>query len=75
MTRQRASAAETKRRKAAVDAHVATHGWICPGTRTVPPHPSHDLTADHLLPIAYGGLESGPLVVRCRGCNTRRRFE
>ncbi len=73
MTRKRASAWETKRRKAVVDAWRAEHGNVCPGWGRQGPHPSSDLTADHVFPIAYGGLEEGPLVVRCRGCNTRRR--
>jgi 5-methylcytosine-specific restriction enzyme A len=74
VTRKRASAAETKRRKAVVDAWRAEHGNVCPGYGRQPAHPSQDLTADHILPVAYGGPESGPLSVRCRGCNTRRRF-
>ncbi len=62
---------EINRRRAAVKAHVAKHGWNCPGYR-VPPHPSRDLTADHIDEIATGGRPDGPLQVRCRACNSRK---
>jgi 5-methylcytosine-specific restriction protein A len=68
--------AERQRRRAAVEAHVAQHGLWCPGWG-IGPHAVRrfsDLSADHIYPIAYGGLESGPLQVLCLGCNTRRRF-
>jgi hypothetical protein len=31
----------------------------------------HDLTCDHLIPVTKGGA-GGPIVVRCRSCNSRR---
>jgi hypothetical protein len=37
------------------------------------PHPSRNLTADHRLPVAAGGHESGPLDVLCRSCNGRKQ--
>jgi 5-methylcytosine-specific restriction endonuclease McrA len=33
---------------------------------------THDLTADHLTPLALGGDPLGPLLVLCRRCNSRR---
>jgi len=68
---KRPSAAEVRRRKATVDAWIASNGPMCPGWARSP-HLSRDLTADHVIPRFYGG-EDGPLVVRCRSCNTRRR--
>lgn len=61
---------ERKRRQSAVTAWVARNGWICPGWQR-PAHPSHDLTADHLVPVARGGAD-GPLRVLCRSCNSSR---
>jgi 5-methylcytosine-specific restriction endonuclease McrA len=31
-----------------------------------------DLTADHVVPVAAGGPEDGPLTVLCRGCNSAK---
>lgn len=64
------SHAERKRRAQAVADWIAAHGPLCPGFRR-PPHPSHDLTADHVVPQSLGGLD-GPLQVLCRRCNTAR---
>lgn len=64
------SNAERKRRQAVLAAWIAEHGYICPGFGR-PPHPSRDLTADHVLPQSLGGV-NGPLRVLCRRCNTRR---
>jgi hypothetical protein len=64
---------EKQRRKAVVDAWIKVHGYVCPGWGRVAPHPSFDLTADHVFPLGYGGREDGALAVRCRGCNARRR--
>lgn len=63
--------AEQQRRKAAVDAHIQQHGYVCPGWDR-PPHPVHPpniLTADHVSPVARGGAGDGPLHVLCRVCN------
>lgn len=60
--------AERLRRAAAVHAHLDRWGYICPGWQR-PAHPAHDLTADHVLPVAAGGREDGPLTVLCRSCN------
>lgn len=58
--------AETARRAHAVAAHVAAHGWWCPGDGPDhPPHPSRDLTAHHVT-----GPGHGPLRVLCRSRNS-----
>lgn len=62
---------EQHRRATAVQAHVAAHGYWCPGWRT-PPHPSQDLTADHPVEVARGGAETQPLETLCRSCNGRK---
>lgn len=49
-----------QRSRQAVAAHVAAHGWNCPGWGT-PPHPSRDLTLDHQVGVL------------CRECNARKR--
>lgn len=52
---------------------VAEHGWWCPGVEGRPPHPSRDLTGDHIIPVAEGGTHDRTnLRVLCRGCNTSR---
>ncbi len=51
---------------------VRENGWTCPGIG-VPAHESHDLVADHLVPVSAGGenvIENYRCV--CRGCNSRR---
>lgn len=56
-----------------LQAHVATVGWWCPGTAQHEPHPSQDLTVDHVVPLADGGaLVGGALRVLCRAENSRR---
>jgi 5-methylcytosine-specific restriction protein A len=62
--------AERRRMATTVASHRAAHGDWCPGWEC-PPHPAADLTADHVVPIAHGGL-GGPLTVLCRSCNSRR---
>jgi 5-methylcytosine-specific restriction endonuclease McrA len=59
------------RRKAVVRMHVRTHGYVCPGYG-VEPHPSHDLTADHVVPVYVDTHGSGTLSVLCRSCNSRK---
>jgi 5-methylcytosine-specific restriction protein A len=66
------TAAERTRRAAAVAEHRANYGDVCPGWQR-PPHPARDLTADHVLPVAAGGAEHGPLSVLCRKCNSAKR--
>lgn len=62
--------AERERMRRAVSDHIAAFGYWCPGWQR-PPHPSTDLTADHLLPRAEGG-NGTDLAVLCRPCNSRR---
>src|SRR5689334_13354128 len=67
--------AERMRRKAAVDKHRRIHGEVCPGWGR-PTHgtgPANPLTADHVLAVARGGREDGPLQVLCRACNSAKR--
>jgi len=66
--------AETKRRREAVAAHRAAVGDWCPGVPELgrPAHPSARLQADHVVEVAAGGPEAGPLVVRCGPCNSAR---
>ena len=72
---ERKSAAETRRRRAAVAEHRLRWGDWCPGYSERPGRPAHpaaDLTADHAGMVGLGHPESGPLVVRCRSCNSAR---
>jgi 5-methylcytosine-specific restriction enzyme A len=66
--------AEIERRRRAVADHRAEVGDWCPGVPELGrgAHPAASLTADHLVEVAAGGLESGPLVVRCGSCNSAR---
>jgi hypothetical protein len=63
---------ETERRRRAVASHRAEVGDWCPGLEDHPAHPCADLVADHVIEVAIGGLETGPLRVLCRGENSRR---
>ena len=63
---------ETERRRRLLADHRAQVGDWCPGLEDHPAHPSADLVADHVVEVAAGGAEDGPLVVRCRSCNTAR---
>ena len=65
------SYAERMRRKRTVDQHRAEFGDVCPGYQRGP-HPSSDLTADHVVSVAAGGHDNGPLAVLCRSCNSRK---
>ena len=65
---------EIQRRRRAVAYWRATVGDWCPGVPELDrgAHPAANLTADHVIEVAAGGLESGPLVVRCGPCNTAK---
>jgi len=63
---------ETERRRRLVADHRAEVGDWCPGLEDHPAHPSADLVADHVVEVAIGGLETGPLRVLCRAENSRR---
>jgi hypothetical protein len=69
---ERRTYSKTERRRRLVADHRATVGDWCPGLGDHPAHPSADLTADHVVEVAAGGLESGPLRVLCRSENSRR---
>jgi 5-methylcytosine-specific restriction protein A len=59
--------------KQVVIEHRARHGGWCPGYG-VPDHRTHDLTIDHIIPLAHGGThDRANLRVLCRGCNARKR--
>ena len=64
--------AERARRATTVRDWIRSHGHVCPGWRC-DPHESHDLTADHVVPVAAGGDEAGELAVLCRVCNGRKQ--
>jgi hypothetical protein len=59
-------------RGAAVDAHVAKHGWVCLGDDQHARHETRDLVADDPLPIALGGDPMQQLVVMCRSANSSK---
>lgn len=64
-----------KQARAAVQAWIVDHGWLCPGYGRAPHVVSEgDLTGDHAVPLAAGG-DPLPVVipVLCRGCNARKR--
>jgi 5-methylcytosine-specific restriction protein A len=53
--------------------HRQSYGEQCPGYG-VAPHPSSDLTVDHIIPKAVGGTDDRTnLRVLCRRCNSRKR--
>ena len=59
-------------------AHVGRHGWQCPGLDGEhPPHPSTDLTIDHVVPLRDGGelLDVENLRILCRRANSARRSD
>jgi 5-methylcytosine-specific restriction protein A len=65
-------ARERERRRRVVADHRAIVGDWCPGWERRPAHPSADLTADHVVEVGRGADPRGPLVVRCRSCNSAR---
>jgi len=68
------TSAERRRRKQVVDAWRARYGERCPGWGE-PAHgtdPTNPLTADHVVAVALGASEDGPLSVLCRRCNGRK---
>lgn len=50
------------------------NGWVCPGWRR-DGHPSRELTADHVDPIALGGPQGGALAVLCKSCNSAKQAQ
>ncbi len=70
-TAQGRNSHEQRRRARTVRAWRRQHGDLCPGWRRAP-HPSSDLTADHLQAVATTADQTGPLQVLCRGCNSAK---
>ena len=64
--------AQRKYRKNAVEAYKKIYGNVCQGYRRQP-HPSNDLTADHIIATANGGDEFGQLQIYCRSCNSSKQ--
>lgn len=62
---------EQRRRARTVREWRHQHGDWCPGWRR-PPHPSSDLTADHLHSVATTGDQTSALQVLCRRCNAAK---
>ena len=62
---------ETERRRRVVAEHRATIGDWSPASPATPPTPRRPV-ADHVVEVAAGGLESGPLRILCRSENSRR---
>lgn len=59
-------------RAAVLAQHRALYGDMCPGYQRAP-HPSSDLTVDHITPKAAGGSDdSTNLAVLCRSCNASK---
>lgn len=64
-------------RKRMLGEWVRLNGWTCPGLPELrhQPHPSTDLTLDHILELSRGGslLDRGNLRVACRSINDVKR--
>lgn len=67
--RYRASRSWAEQSRALIAAHVAEHGWTCPGWEDHQPHPCDDLTTHHVASLATHG-PGGELVVLCRSENS-----
>ena len=61
-----------RHRAAAVQAHVAKHGWLCRGDQHHQAHETRDLVADDPIPIARNGDPMQPLKVMCRSANSSK---
>lgn len=70
----------SKTRRSMIEAHLARHGWWCPGVpekgiepHTIPPQDRkrNPLTLDHILALALGGAptDRANLQVLCKRCN------
>jgi len=71
-TAQGRSSHEQRRRARAVREWRRQHGDWCPGWGRTQPHPSADLTADHVTSVAASGEQDGPLQVLCLRCNSAK---
>lgn len=65
---------ERKRREQVVKEYRERYGEVCFGwrRRPHPTGPTNPLTADHVIPVAAGGRESGDLGVLCLSCNSAK---
>jgi len=73
----RNSSSERKRRADVVAAFRAQHGVFCSDGSVVARCPECNkmkarFVADHIVPIAFGGTEDGPLRVHCLSCSGRQ---
>ena len=63
----------TRLSKRMIARHVGEQGWQCPGDGPEHlPHPTHDLTLDHVIPVIEGGpsFDPGNTRVLCRSRNS-----
>jgi len=72
------SSAERREHERIIDAHVAAHGWWCPGAPDLDHAPHlvapNGLDVDHIIPVGAGGQRvGGPKRVLCRAMNRGRR--
>ncbi len=59
--------------KRIISRHVGQYGYVCPGDGPGhPAHPTRDLTADHVVPLADGGapFDASNTRVLCRSRNS-----
>lgn len=63
------------RRRQLLTAWRQHHGDWCPGAADLnhPPHPSTDLTVDHIVHQAHGGTLTDGWRILCRSANSARR--
>jgi 5-methylcytosine-specific restriction protein A len=59
--------------KRVIARHVGQHGYVCPGYGR-DAHPASDLTIDHVVPLAAGGLpfDIANCAVLCGSCNSTK---
>ncbi len=74
---ERTSYAETKRRREVVAQFMAEHGITLPNGDVIARCPQcHQMkarfVADHVVPLAVGGSETGRLRVHCASCSGRQ---
>lgn len=70
-TCRKPTSADRRRRKQFIEDWIEQHGLMCAGFEREP-HPASRLEADHIIPLALGGAESGRLQALCHACNGRK---